>query len=141
MAKRENAAAVIPELPSDNIVAQLRGGDTIAIRDGKPIASDGSVVGTVVAPESNNKTPDLVLARPTHMATAMIEIPLVDVPDGGHVQRGFNFRLNHTQARKLKQLRVSLFAAGVTYHDGKLQRHIDRPHDVFGWVLEQLEIA
>ena len=74
-------------------------------------------------------------------ARALIEIPLVDVQVGGYVQMGFNFRLSHAQSIKLHQVRASLHEAGVTYDDGKLQRHIDRPHDVFGWLIAQLEIA
>lgn len=112
-------------LPSD-----AASGEVIVVR---PLPTE------IVMPE--NFLPADVTPCVAQKATALIDFPLVCLPDGGAVQRGFHFNLNFAQARKLKQLRMSLHESGATYHDGRIRRHVDRAHDVFGWLLDQIEVA
>jgi hypothetical protein len=92
-------------------------------------------------PQKNIATQSNEKQRPTRIATAQIKFPLVEIQEGGAVQRGFHFALNGKQARKLKLLRISLHEAGVTYNDGRIDRHVDRAHDVFGWSLDQVIVT
>lgn len=74
-------------------------------------------------------------------ASAMIEVPVELADADGFAVRHFNFRLTDGEAKRLKQIRTSLHKSGATYFDGRIDRHIDRPHDVFRWLLSQIEVA
>jgi len=78
-------------------------------------------------------------AEKAKTASAMIEVP-VNVTNG-FAPQAFNFRISRDEACKMRALRESLHTSGATYFDGKINRHIDRPHDVFRWLLAQLEVA
>lgn len=81
------------------------------------------------------------VAEVSQTATAMIEVRVDAADADGFAVRHFNFRLTDKEAKKLKQLRTSLHKSGATYFDGRIDRHIDRHHDVFRWLLSQIEVA
>lgn len=135
MAKTREQSMAVPELPSDNIAIQAAEVPA-TILDDVDVAS--APAQEFKAASSAN---DLAARLNGKTVSLMLEIPLVDVPEGGHIQRGFHFALNSAQAKKLKLIRMSLHEAGVIYNDGRIQRHVDRAHDVFGLLLDRLEIA
>lgn len=135
MPKTREQSVSIPELPSDTIASQAADMPVVSFRGGE----------VALAPAQEFKSASSASERAARlngkMASLMLEIPLVEVPEGGHIQRGFHFALNSAQAKKLKLIRQSLHEAGVTYHDGRIHRHVDRAHDVFGLLLDRVEIV
>lgn len=83
---------------------------------------------------------DIPLVTPK-VARAIIEVPVDEQDAQGHVTRFFNFRLSHAEAVKLKQLCAYWHRKGVTYFDGRIQRHVDKPHDGLRCLLAQVEVA
>lgn len=118
---------------------QLPGDITgIALPSDQP---QGEVVVMRPVPEvaaTQHETPEVTAPK---MARAIIEVPLDDRDSEGHVTRFFNFRLSHAEAVKLKQLCAYWHRKGVTYFDGRIQRHVDKPHDGLRCLLAQVEVA